>query len=86
MSMHGSTLQSFSEMLRDAREVNGISVNELAHAVGVDPSYVSRLENDERLPGRRVVARLALILEAPLALTFRDQLFEAAGFVPEVTR
>lgn len=84
--MTTAQLPPFGTVLRQARQVNGISCHELAAAVGVCPSYLSRLENDERMPRRRVVERLALILEAPLAPTFREQLFWAAGYLPGPSR
>lgn len=79
-------LPPFGTVLRQARQVNGLGRNELAHAAGIDPSFITRLENAERMPGRRVVERLALILEAPLDPAFREQLFWAAGYLPEPSR
>ena len=40
----------FATLLRSFRERRSLSCNELARAVGVDPSYISRLERGEREP------------------------------------
>jgi transcriptional regulator with XRE-family HTH domain len=42
-------MPSFGEMLRETRRTAGVSQRELAKRVGVDFSYISKLEND-RLP------------------------------------
>ena len=41
--------QSFGEILRELRRSRGVSQRELAEKVGVDFSYISKVEND-RLP------------------------------------
>jgi transcriptional regulator with XRE-family HTH domain len=57
------------------------SCNELAREVGVDPSYISRLERGEREPPRRpIVDRLADCLGLAPAET--DALLLAAGYAP----
>jgi transcriptional regulator with XRE-family HTH domain len=71
----------FATLLRAFRERRGLSCNELARAVGVDPSYISRLERGEREPPRRrVVEGLALALQ--LGLDEQDRLLVSAGYAP----
>jgi transcriptional regulator with XRE-family HTH domain len=71
----------FATLLHAFRERLGLSCNELARAVGVDPSYISRLERGEREPPRRrVVEGLALALQ--LALDEQDRLLVSAGYAP----
>lgn len=61
----------------------GLSENALAHAAGVDPSYVNRLAYGKRDPPRReVVAALARALA--LSAVDEGQLFTAAGYAPTV--
>jgi transcriptional regulator with XRE-family HTH domain len=71
----------FAALLRSLRERAGLSCNELARAVGVDPSYISRLERSEREPPRRrVVDGLAAALQ--LDLDDQDRLLVSAGYAP----
>jgi transcriptional regulator with XRE-family HTH domain len=71
----------FAALLRRFRERAGLSCNELARAVGVDPSYISRLERSEREPPRRrVVEGLAVALQ--LDLDDQDRLLVSAGYAP----
>src|ERR671932_396856 len=71
----------FAALLRSFRERVGLSCNELARAVGVDPSYISRLERCEREPPRRrVVEGLASALQ--LDLDDQDRLLVSAGYAP----
>ncbi len=71
----------FATLLRRFRERAGLSCNELARAVGVDPSYISRLERSEREPPRRrIVEGLASALE--LSLDDQDRLLVSAGYAP----
>src|SRR5436190_1717409 len=75
------TVGEFATLLRRFRERAGLSCNELARAVGVDPSYISRLERSEREPPRRrVVAGLASALQ--LDLDDQDRLLVSAGYAP----
>jgi transcriptional regulator with XRE-family HTH domain len=74
-------IENFATLLRYYRDQAGLSCNELARAVGVDPSYVSRLERGEREPPRRpIVERMAASLQ--LALEDQDRLLVTAGYAP----
>jgi transcriptional regulator with XRE-family HTH domain len=71
----------FAALLRRYRDRARLSCNELARAVGVDPSYISRLERGEREPPRRrVIERLAEVLKLPLE--DQDRLLVSAGYAP----
>ena len=73
--------EDFATLLRYYRDRAGLSCNELARAVAVDPSYVSRLERGEREPPRRpIVERLANSLG--LSLEDQDRLLVTAGYAP----
>ena len=73
--------EDFASLLRYYRDRARLSCNELARAVGVDPSYVSRLERGEREPPRRpIVERLAASLQ--LELEDQDRLLVTAGYAP----
>ena len=73
--------EDFGTLLRRYRDRAGLSCNELARAVAVDPSYISRLERGEREPPRRpVVERLASALQ--LGLDDQDRLLVTAGYAP----
>jgi transcriptional regulator with XRE-family HTH domain len=74
--------QEFGEQLRQYRERAGLSQNQLARQVEVDPSYINRLERSEREPPKRpLVARLADTLA--LSQPERQRLLLAAGHVPD---
>lgn len=71
----------FSALLRAFRQQAGRSQSALARLVGVDASYINRLESGEREPPRRsLIEALAMALE--LRPEDRDRLLVAAGQLP----
>lgn len=71
----------FPVLLRSFRERAGRSRNNLAHEVGVDPSYLTRIEHGDREPPRlHIVEALARALR--LAIADRNRLLVAAGYAP----
>ena len=52
-------MESFGEFLREKRRERGMSQRELAQKAGIHYSYLSRLENGERLPNKQICQRLA---------------------------
>jgi len=73
--------EEFPSLLRSFREAAGRSRNNLAHEVGVDPSYLTRIEHGDREPPRQhIVEALARALR--LALPDRNRLLVAAGYAP----
>ena len=73
--------EDFSTLLRMFRERAGRSRNNLANEVGVDPSYLTRIEHGDREPPRlHIVEGLARALR--LSLTDRNRVLVAAGYAP----
>lgn len=72
--------QSFGKLLRQARKDGGYSQRELAQMVGLDFTYLSKLENDRAdYPPKEEVIRL---LANSLALD-AEELIYAAGRLPQ---
>jgi len=71
----------FAELLRAARGRAGLSQSALARAVGIDASYLNRLERAEREPPRRPVVE-ALAGALGLGPEEADQLLVVAGYLP----
>ncbi|MBI2940839.1 MAG: helix-turn-helix domain-containing protein [Chloroflexi bacterium] len=76
------TTTGFGEALRARREAAGVSQSGLAKRVGLDASYVNRLESGQRgVERRETVLAMARALEVDPGET--DRLLVAAGFLPE---
>jgi transcriptional regulator with XRE-family HTH domain len=75
-------VQTFAELLGQYRTMAQLSCNQLGRAVGVDPSYISRLERGEREPPRRAVV-LALARALDLPVEQADGLLAVAGYAPD---
>lgn len=74
---------SFGVLLATYRERVQRSRNGLALEVGVDPSYLTRIEHEEREPPRRDIV-LALARGLRLTPFERNQLLVEAGHAPVV--
>lgn len=71
----------FGPVLRRFRVREGKSRNRIAHEVGCDPSYWTRLEEGDRSPPRlHIVEAMARALR--LSLADRNRLLVAAGYTP----
>lgn len=70
--MNKEKVKNFSRVLTAIRESNKLSQRQLSEIIGVDPSYLSRIEKGERMPSDDIIMRLADALNAP-------ELFTAAG-------
>jgi transcriptional regulator with XRE-family HTH domain len=71
----------FASLLRSYRERSNRSRNNLAHEVGVDPSYLTRIEHGDREPPRQhIVEAVARALR--LSIADRNRLLVAAGYAP----
>ena len=69
--------EDFPQMLRAFRVAKGLSQRQIAEAISVHPSYISKLEKGQEKPARELVETLARALDAdPL------QLVLAAAHVP----
>src|SRR3954463_2103962 len=71
----------FPALLRSFRERGGRSRNALAHEVGVDPSYLTRIEHGDREPPRQHIVE-ALTRALRLSIPERNRLLVAAGYAP----
>jgi transcriptional regulator with XRE-family HTH domain len=83
----------FGALLRQRRIESGLSQNELARRVGIDPAYINRLERPGQLrrggqtiraslPSRAVLCTIARVLGLDLRAT--DRLLYAAGLAPSI--
>ncbi len=52
----------FGNRIRVEREKNNLSALALAELCEVSRSYITLIENNKRLPGRKIIPRLALAL------------------------
>lgn len=68
----------FGQILRQLRTENHVGIKTLAPALGVDYSYLSKLENETMGPSAEMVARVANYFNYD-----RDRLLLAAGKVPD---
>jgi transcriptional regulator with XRE-family HTH domain len=71
----------FASLLRSYRERSNRSRNNLAHEVGVDPSYLTRIEHGDREPPRQHIVE-AISRALRLAVGDRNRLLVAAGYAP----
>jgi len=53
----------FGERLYKERKRNKLSAEQLAKACGISRSYITLIENKKRLPGRKVIPKLASALK-----------------------
>jgi transcriptional regulator with XRE-family HTH domain len=69
---------TFGERLRELRKAKGLNQKQLADKVGIDFTYLSKLENDRRSPPReKTILALAKVLEAD-----SDELLTLARRIP----
>lgn len=52
----------FGQHIHDERKKNNLSAESLAEVCGVARSYITLIENGKRLPGRKVIPKLAQAL------------------------
>lgn len=62
----------FGKKLRKQRTKLGLSTLDLAKACGVSRSYITLIENSKRLPGKKILLKIAaaLKLEAKIVLNW----------------
>lgn len=53
----------FGKYLREERKKQGLSAQAIANACGTSRSYISLIENGRRLPGKKVLPKIALALK-----------------------
>jgi transcriptional regulator with XRE-family HTH domain len=59
---------NYGKAIRITRALADISQQELARALGTDPSYISLLEANKREPSRELLEKLAVAFKVPLHL------------------
>jgi HTH-type transcriptional regulator, competence development regulator len=74
--MAGSS-EKFGAYIRDHREAKGMSLRELAKAVGVSPTFMSKVETEDWKPKEEKVRKIARVLELD-----GNDLVARAGRVP----
>ena len=67
---------ALSEILKQRRVTIPLTLQELANASGVSPSYLGRIERGERFPSARILRKIA----KPLNFD-EDELFTLAGYL-----
>jgi len=67
---------NLGRILKQRRVMVPLTLQELAHASGISPSYLGRIERGERFPSAHVLRRIA----SPLGLT-ESELFILAGYL-----
>lgn len=76
-----ATEPAFGVRLRALRRERGLTQRQLADQVGLDFTYLSKLENGADIPGEKAVERLARELRAD-----PDELLALAGRLPAELR
>lgn len=71
---------AFAECLRAQRRARKLTVNACARWVGMDQTFLSRLELAQRMPGRQVLERLVTVFD--LSPAESDRWYWLAGFTP----
>jgi transcriptional regulator with XRE-family HTH domain len=69
--------KALADLLRDLREGAGTSLREAARDLGVDPSYLSRVERGRKRPSAAILDRAASYYDVP-----RDGFSTADGELP----
>jgi len=78
MSTHGIVaFVEFAEVLRGLREKSGLSIKRLAPSLGVDYTYLSKLESNRLKPSAELVERVSAYFNYD-----RDQLMLSADKIP----
>ncbi len=57
----------FGEKLKELRNEKGMTQPEMAEAIGIEQSYLSKLENDKSLPSRDTFVRILEVFELGIA-------------------
>lgn len=54
--------KSFGEELRSSRKKEGFTTSVLAAKCGISRSYITLMENNKRLPGKKIIPKIAAAL------------------------
>lgn len=85
--------KTFGQILKDLRRSKSISQRELATAIGLDFSYISKIENDRLpAPSAKTIEKISEVLEVPKEILLArsgklsDELKEALTSSPEAVK
>lgn len=60
--------KTFGERLREEREKLGLTVEEIAKACGTSSSFVTLIENGQRLPSKKTLPKIATALQIKITV------------------
>lgn len=69
----------FGQRLLTERKKNNLSAQKLAKICGISRSYVTLIENGKRLPGRKIIPKLAAALHVKPVVVVNWYLEEVRG-------
>ena len=72
-SRNTALLYSLGDRIRKTRNERGLTLMDLAVAVGSDKSALARIERGERVPGLETLRKLADVLDVPIADWFQER-------------
>lgn len=58
----------FGEQLRTARKKQGLTAEMIAKACGTSRSYITLIENGDRLPGKKILPKIATALHLKITV------------------
>ena len=61
------TVASLGERIKERRQETGLTLRGLARSASIAPAFVVDIEAGNRMPGHEVLARVAAVLDLPLA-------------------
>lgn len=68
----------FSQKLKDLRYQKGVGIKKLAPEIGLNYTYISKLENDKSLPSEEVIGKISKYFDCD-----KQELMLAAGKIPD---
>ena len=69
---------SFGKKVRELREAKNYSIKKLATALGVNYTYVSKIENNKSIPSSELIEKLAMVFNVDI-----NELKLQAGKIPD---
>ena len=69
----------FGEQLKAARKNQEITAQKIAEACGISRSYLTLIENGRRLPGKKIIPKLATALGIKTVIVVNWYLEDIAG-------
>lgn len=75
--LFGEYTPSFNrERIKQARELSGLTQNELAEKINVQQAWVAKIESGRKAPSRELMASLSQVTEQPLSFFAQDSILE----------